>query len=312
MLSKDHFSNVLNEPAGKVASQVLKWVVPQIIQCYDDERIDPQRTINRIIGVLHHPALREYGEDGANDGRRLMFDTVQRWWGELDDRERAGLRDQLSREGVESGRNHKPGVHDKGHGCGKPLGMPTLGTVQSSGATGGPAGALLGGISDVLGGSSSQSGFQQSGGSGISKMAGEAVGGGALGGLVGGLVGGIGGDLLGGSFKDNDKKSYKRESYGQGGSYNQSHTEVGQSGGRYGQAEYRTEDSGQRHKETYERYGQDSSGGYGGFESREEQRVPGGFQQTYESSYESRSGGYATETRREETSYGGGYSNTSE
>ena len=25
MLSKDHFSNVLNEPAGKVASQVLKW-----------------------------------------------------------------------------------------------------------------------------------------------------------------------------------------------------------------------------------------------------------------------------------------------
>lgn len=30
MLSKDHFSNVLNEPAGKVASQVLKWVVPQV------------------------------------------------------------------------------------------------------------------------------------------------------------------------------------------------------------------------------------------------------------------------------------------
>ena len=27
MLSKDHFSNVLNEPAGKVASQVLKWYV---------------------------------------------------------------------------------------------------------------------------------------------------------------------------------------------------------------------------------------------------------------------------------------------
>ena len=27
MLSKDHFSNVLNEPAGKIASNVVKWVV---------------------------------------------------------------------------------------------------------------------------------------------------------------------------------------------------------------------------------------------------------------------------------------------
>lgn len=39
MLSKDHFSNVLNEPAGKVASEVLKWVVPQIVACWDDPSI---------------------------------------------------------------------------------------------------------------------------------------------------------------------------------------------------------------------------------------------------------------------------------
>ena len=74
MLSKDHFTNVLNEPAGKVASQVLKWVVPQLIACWDDERVDPNRTISRIInGVFNHPALRDYGDDGAVDGRRQMF-----------------------------------------------------------------------------------------------------------------------------------------------------------------------------------------------------------------------------------------------
>jgi hypothetical protein len=39
MLSKDHFSNILNEPAGKVASQVLKWVVPQIVECWDNENV---------------------------------------------------------------------------------------------------------------------------------------------------------------------------------------------------------------------------------------------------------------------------------
>lgn len=56
MLSKDHFSNILNEPAGKVASQVLKWVVPQLIACWDDERIDVNRTLTRIVtGVFHHP-----------------------------------------------------------------------------------------------------------------------------------------------------------------------------------------------------------------------------------------------------------------
>ncbi|KFY06088.1 hypothetical protein V492_08153, partial [Pseudogymnoascus sp. VKM F-4246] len=40
MLSKDHFSSILNEPAGKISSQVLKWVVPQLIACWDDERQD--------------------------------------------------------------------------------------------------------------------------------------------------------------------------------------------------------------------------------------------------------------------------------
>ena len=53
MLSKDHFSNLLNEPAGKVASAVLTWAVPQVVECWDgqgdpaDRRADP-----------HHPGVR--------------------------------------------------------------------------------------------------------------------------------------------------------------------------------------------------------------------------------------------------------------
>ena len=39
MLSRVHSSNMLNEPAAKVSSQVLKWVVPQLMQCWDDRRI---------------------------------------------------------------------------------------------------------------------------------------------------------------------------------------------------------------------------------------------------------------------------------
>ncbi|KAI9873837.1 MAG: hypothetical protein M1823_007825, partial [Watsoniomyces obsoletus] len=124
MLSKDHFSNILNEPAGKVASATVKWVVPQIVAAWDDDRVDVNRTCDRIIhGVLHHPALRDQGQDGAGDGRKVMFQVVEKWWRNKDDREKSDFREKLSRRGVEQGRNHKEGVHDHGHGSMKPLGM---------------------------------------------------------------------------------------------------------------------------------------------------------------------------------------------
>jgi hypothetical protein len=201
MLSKDHFSNILNEPAGRIASEVVKWTVPQLMQCWDDENIDIDRTLNRIIsGVFHHPALHRYGDDGAADIRGIMFSTVEQWWNSKDEREREGLRDQLSREGVRAGRNHKEGVEDCGHGCGKPLALPKK-YGKSSG-----------------GGSSSSGGYQQPSDHPLGKIAAEAVGGGALGGLVGGLVGSIGSIALedggsGGRSSPKRQKSPKPQRY---------------------------------------------------------------------------------------------------
>lgn len=192
MLSKDHFSNVLNEPAGKVASQILKWVVPQIINCMDNENEDIGRTLNRIVtGVFHHPTLRGHGQDGAQEGRALMFSVVETWWHEKSEQEKNQLRRQLSREGVESGKNHKEGVRDKGHGCCKPLGMPTMKTSGSSGAIGGPS------ITTVLGGLGVGSPGGGSGRrpSGLEHAASEAVGGGILGSVVGGIVGSFAGEV---------------------------------------------------------------------------------------------------------------------
>ncbi|KAJ6121439.1 hypothetical protein N7512_003904 [Penicillium capsulatum] len=182
MLSKDHFSNVLNEPAGRIASSVVKWVVPQLMQCWDDEDADIDRTLTRIIsGVFHHPALREYGDDGAVEMREIMFSTVEEWWSEKGDDERDVLREQLSRDGVLEGKNHKEGILDCGHGCGKPLALPK-GPHNTSENT-------------------------ESNDTGIERIASQAVGGGALGGLVGGLVGGMGSMLLnkGGSDDKEDR-----------------------------------------------------------------------------------------------------------
>ena len=174
MLSKDHFSNVLNEPAGRIASNVVKWTVPQIMQCWDDEDLDIDRTLTRIItGVFHHPALREYGDDGASEIRNIMFTTVEQWWDEKGDDARECLREQLSRNGVLEGRNHKEGVQDCGHGCGKPLALPKLsGSTNETSSSDEPSESKLQGIVS------------------------EAVGGGAIGGLVGSLVGGMSAMLL--------------------------------------------------------------------------------------------------------------------
>ncbi|KAF2401611.1 Het-C-domain-containing protein [Trichodelitschia bisporula] len=239
MLSKDHFSNILNEPAGKVASQVIKWVVPQIVECWDNDRADVDRTISRIIaGVFHHPALRQYGDDGAADGRGQMFQVVEQWWNGKSEREKSDLRDKLSRRGVENGRNHKEGVHDSGHGCGKPLGQQNALPQSPGAAISGALGAgVLGGLNQAMGGESgfgggSSSGYQSPGqnkfGDQVGKTAGDAVGGGILGSIVGGVVGGVGASLLGGALSgDGDEhKTYKKTGYNDDGSYTTSYTET--------------------------------------------------------------------------------------
>ena len=264
MLSKDHFTNVLNEPAGKVASQVLKWVVPQIVDCWDNDGADVDRTLRRIVaGVFHHPALREQGEDGARDGRTQMFGVVESWWHGLDDRQRDDMRRRLDRSGVEQGRNHKEGMHDSGHGCGKPLSIPGRQTSGSSGTIGG-ASQMLGGL---LGQSSSGSGGS------AGKAASDAVGGGVVGGIVGGIVG----EVLGGGDEPEKRKAGKKQHQGDGGlpstTYGQSGTESYQGQSQYGQTQAGAYGGGgygaETRTETRKDYYGGGGGGGGGYESQE-------------------------------------------
>jgi hypothetical protein len=283
MLSKDHFSNILNEPAGKIASQILKWAIPQITEAWDNPNVDADRTITRIInGVFHHPALREYGDDGARDGRNLMFGVVERWWREKSEREKNDLRDKLSTDGVRTGRNHKEGVHDTGHGCGKPIGFASM-----SGGSGGQnqiagvvAGGLAQGLNQAFGGGQSSGGYGGGSGGEIGKVAGDALGGGILGDVVGGIAGAIGGGLLSGAFGEDEKEGHVSSSYNQDGSYTQRYTETAQKpsnygaqGGGYGTAEYRrTEYPSGDAREEYSRHEQTGSG----FVRQEESRYQSG------------------------------------
>ena len=277
MLSKDHFSNLLNEPAGKVASAVLTWAVPQVVECWDGQG-DPEETISRIIdGVFHHPACLRGNVRGSDQCRNIMYGTVKNWWDGQSERSRDDLREKLSRRGVQNGDNHKPGVEDKGHGCCKPLGM----------------------ANDFSSGKGGNNVPIQQATDHVAKLASEAAGGGALGGLVGGLVSGVGGSLLGSAFGGSEKKSSSNQSYGQDGSYTQSYSESGHhqkssygDSERYGQAQYQqTEYPSGGNREEYRRQEQDGQGGSysyqqkvetssyssgGGYERREERRVQSG------------------------------------
>ena len=87
-----------------------------------------------------------------------MFRVVESWWGEQDQGYQRQLRQKLSRQGVQNGENHKEGVHDHGHGCGKPLGMHKVGPGGGKGS-----------------GKNAFAGHEQK----IGKFAEQAVGGGA-------------------------------------------------------------------------------------------------------------------------------------
>ncbi|CAD0081742.1 unnamed protein product [Aureobasidium vineae] len=325
MLSKDHFSNILNEPAGKIGCAVLKWVVPQIVQCWDNENVDIARTLDRIIGgVFHHPALRQFGNDGAADGRHIMFGVVEQWWQEKSERERDDLRLKLSRRGVETGQNHKEGVQDSGHGCCKPL----FQQKQHSNAPAAAAhAAVMEGISDFVSGgqqhnssgnygrpsSRPTSSFEQQAGN----FVGEAVGGGALGSILGGLVGSVGGSLLSGAFESQGQtQTYQQSSYGQDGSHTQSYMQTGErpSSRPYGQehtaqAEYKTTQyPGGGHRTEYNRYEQEGNSGYGYQQSTEVRPTQGGgYEQRSERRQERPGGRWESEVQEQRVGAAGEY-----
>lgn len=96
-LSKDHFSNVLNQPAGLVATVTTNWTVQQIVQCWDDPRRDEVRCIDEILTVFHHPCF----PVEKTPIQKYMFDTVQKWWEAHTPEDKDRIRAKLTRGAVQ-------------------------------------------------------------------------------------------------------------------------------------------------------------------------------------------------------------------
>ena len=117
MLSKDHFSNVLNPVAGQIAVATVKFVVPRIVGAWADDSKDIRLVIDDIIQVFHHPAHR----DENREGQKVMYETVKTWWEGKSEQDKTHLKEILSTEGVKDGKNHEGESTDPhGHSHGAP------------------------------------------------------------------------------------------------------------------------------------------------------------------------------------------------
>ncbi|KAF1814317.1 heterokaryon incompatibility Het-C [Eremomyces bilateralis CBS 781.70] len=123
-LSKDHFSNILNEPAGQVASTILQYVAPRVIFSWENPGVPVQEVLNDVVRVFHHPALRQPG----CEIHEKMFSAVDIWVRSRPDGGRS-LNQLLGSESVRAGHNH---VGGDGHGHGHGHGSASQGKVSGS------------------------------------------------------------------------------------------------------------------------------------------------------------------------------------
>ncbi|PSN73075.1 heterokaryon incompatibility Het-C [Corynespora cassiicola Philippines] len=165
MLSKDHFSNILNEPAGQVAAEILKYVAPRVIYAMDHPDVPVDQVLDDCMRVFHHPALRDHRCEVHNK----MHEVVEQWAHNYHGKD---LNDILSSESVRAGHNHS-GQHDHTHGA----------------AGHGAANAAS------FGGHSHGHGGHGGGHGGGHSHSGSASGGGLFGSLASNLPGGLGNKL---------------------------------------------------------------------------------------------------------------------
>ena len=307
-------SQILNEAAGRTSSRMVHWVVPQLMEAVDNDNIDIDRVLDRVIhGVMHHPAQRHMGEGGISEGRQMCFEVVQEWWQQMDDQQRNDYRRKLSAEGIRNSENHKEGVYDTGHGHGC-SGKLQMRKVYGGGPetfedkiVGAASEAIIGGATGVFSGLVEEStGFKLPG---SGDEGDRQEGGGGLGGFLGAAS-----SILGNALGEENPVREVSERYQEDGSFTRTETVFEHQGDRYRQAEYSEtrfpggrEETEYRNFEQQESYSGDGSRSYA-FEETAERRDMRGQQEERREYGERQGGGGYNQSGYNQASYDqGGY-----
>ncbi|KAF4960666.1 hypothetical protein FSARC_10408 [Fusarium sarcochroum] len=116
MLSKDHFTNILNSCAGRIAATILQYTVPRVLYAWENTGVPVDEVVNDVLRAFHHPAAR----NDHIEIQRDMFKTVKKWADEHPRRHE--LAHLLSSESVKNHKNQilnqvKEGSRSAGGGC---------------------------------------------------------------------------------------------------------------------------------------------------------------------------------------------------
>ncbi|KAK4205775.1 heterokaryon incompatibility Het-C [Triangularia verruculosa] len=134
MLSKDHFTNVLNSCAGRVSVTIVQYVVPRMLYAFENPGVPVDEVLNDVLRAFHHPAAR----DERAEIHRNMFETVRKWTQET--KHRHELNSLLSSESVKSHHNH---ILTSSQGSGsRSVSAPSHGGNGCDHGHGRPAGSL--------------------------------------------------------------------------------------------------------------------------------------------------------------------------
>lgn len=85
-----------------VATAITNLTTQSVVQAWDNDNVDADAIINEILKALHHP----FNADPFCRVQMQMLAIVKVWWDAKPDNEKANLRRQLSKEGVQNKENH--------------------------------------------------------------------------------------------------------------------------------------------------------------------------------------------------------------
>ncbi|KAI1857922.1 hypothetical protein JX265_010952 [Neoarthrinium moseri] len=136
MLSKDHFTNILNSCAGRVGATILQYVVPRVLYAWENTGVPVEEVCNDVLRAFHHPAIR----DERVEIQRDMFNTVRKWADEYPRRHE--LNHVLGSESVKNGKNHVLSSQKKGHSHGGGIFDNGVGDLMGKVGHGMPTGSL--------------------------------------------------------------------------------------------------------------------------------------------------------------------------
>ncbi|KAF9781333.1 heterokaryon incompatibility Het-C, partial [Thelephora terrestris] len=99
-LSKDHFTNILNHPAGNVAKIIVSHTVSLVVHAWDDKDLDVTKTIDEITECLFHPDF----HDGNSMVQSTMLGYMHEWVEDFGHKKKSVLK-RLTKESVRENKN---------------------------------------------------------------------------------------------------------------------------------------------------------------------------------------------------------------